>query len=337
MIRYLILNGIHVRGFQMLHSPVLVSPLPLFGACMFAHALASRLGLESRGVMPLVHRVEPHMDALPVQNRKPAKNAKPEQQTIFQLYSNSKRGACGYMVGQKKDGGDYAKDYEGPQSMSFQPSITGSGCFSIVIRIAGDRDGLEKTIRQEKLRKLRFAGGYIDEVERITVKDELPRYLPSGYCLMDASDEVQRDLARGRGIVESILIRERRGKMRSEEMDDDAIDAAELNAEEPEIISDITDESGIQSDSQGEPYEQRIPTTLGYALLGDAKPRTGARPGPGGEPIDSAPAESMIGLVRLVNTRRISAKDTPFWTLNWRTETESSPPFDYCLLTQSAA
>ncbi len=288
MASYIQIENMSVRGFQAMQTLNLITPLPLFPACMFAHALASKLGVKDDGVALVIHDARVRAEAMP------------NKQFIETTLHGQRGGNC-YSIGKSKAGGDYA-DPKGkplaPQAMSGQPQASADGVFSLVIRVDGDVGTKEKVLSQ--IGKMRFAGGRIDNTPYVVITDTLPEWLPpAGRVVQSASEDVQRQLNSGKDIVESVFGRE----------------TAKGDAEVPRIT---------------------LPATVGYAAISDFKPRDGARIGPSGEDLAVAPAEAMVGLFHLVNTRHVHLHEqSVFWNLEWGRESSCAAPFDYCHLIQS--
>lgn len=330
---YLLIEHIQVRGFQMLQTPTIATPVPLFAASMLAHAIVDRArgsGVaqsKTTGIALIVHETFLHAETVIVTN----KNQYPV------LSAHIKRGACGYLVGKAGKGGDYASNATSPASMAQQPLMQASGRFSLLIQCDDVNFGdLDTTLRQ-KLLRMRLAGGYIDKIGRITGSHEMPT-LPLGKVVMDASSLIQSRLDAGENIVQAMM----NSMYFNPDVDDDSEVSVADNDADPDHDQSIEGTEPADTGNakkarrKAPPPPLRVPVTVGYALLGELKQRQGARLAPAtsrtpNEVIPAAPAEPMCGLTELITTRQAEKEGRDvLWRFGWKHDHD----IDYCILQQ---
>ncbi|WP_096365896.1 hypothetical protein [Thiohalobacter thiocyanaticus] len=329
---YVVIDNMSVRGFQAMQTPTIVSPAPVFATYMFSHALIERMngkleyGFKLHGVSMILHEARMDTDAIPSVSK--GGGAYVNEHVV------SKRGACGYCIGGKNVGSDMGGDYSSrsvsPFSVASQPSVTASCVVSLILKVSG----FDSEEAEELVRTMRFAGGSIDDIGGIRIyENDLPSRLPPGRFFMDARDKVESRLKTGANIVEAMFSRD--NAITEEVAGDGATEmgspaeASVSGNNDVEVEAEDLEESGDSATRLG--YVQYMPATLGYALLGDLKPREGARLGPDGEQIPAAPAEAMVGLVGLENVYEVMNSDRNiFWEFNW----DNDGDIPYCVIQQ---
>lgn len=331
---YVVIDNIKIRGYQAMQTPTIVSAMPVFAGYMFSHALIEKQNekgehrFKLHGVSMILHevRMDMDMDAIPTVSK--------DKDVYINQHIISKRGACGYCIGGKSVGTDMGGDYSSrsvsPFSVASQPSVTASCVVSLVLKVSGFNSKKAESL----IRTMRFAGGSIDDFGHISVyEDALPNLLPPGKFLMNAREKVVSRLESGANIVEamfsldSVNTGEVTGEIHTETKSPE--EATVSDDDGVEVEAEDMDEFVDTSTRQG--YVHYMPATLGYALLGDLKPREGARLGPDGEPIPAAPAEAMVGLVGLENVYEVMNSDrNTFWEFNWHNDGD----IPYCVIQQ---
>lgn len=324
--KYAVIDNIKVRGFQAMQTPTIVSAAPVFAGYMFSHALLEKMsqglmqGFTLHGVSMILHEARMDMDAFPGMKEG-------EDNGVI-----SKRGAVGYCIGGKSVGSDMGGDYSSrsvsPFSVASQPSVTASCVVSLVMKVSG----FDSEKARELLRFMRFAGGSIDGFGDIKIyEDDLPPRLPPGKFFMDARAKVESRLEAGANIVEALFARDTPTSAENPE-DEGFVGAAPAAQSAPENDSDKDKAEDLEEfTADRQEYVHYMPATVGYALLGDLKPRTGARLGPDDEVIPAAPAEAMVGLVGLENVYKVmNSGRNIFWEFKWGNDGD----IRYCTIQQ---
>lgn len=195
----IVIPHIIVRGANMLQTPSLIAPVPVFASHMMAEAM------RHAGVFDSAYET-----ALIIHKAKPEVEFQPSEIGGLGFELHNKRGACGYFVsnGSKGsgNGGDYASGSKGPSGMSYQPHAICDLDISLLIRT--DDENVDGQSVAKFFRHARLAGGVIDSHHEINYFDSLrsaSEALPSGFFITDASRAAQLRLDDGEHVAHAVM------------------------------------------------------------------------------------------------------------------------------------
>ena len=180
----------------MMQTPSILSPLPVFAANMFGHAIGARLNSPVNEVGIIFHQAWPDVEYFPSSGT---------SQTFLNASLINKRGATAFTIKGEPNGGDYANS-AGVDGMSYQPGATATVELSLLLKLTR---GFKLDSLKNQMRAAKIGGGQVLHYKKILeFGDDLSEVfskLPSGYWVSDASEVVKKRMALGYSIAESVL------------------------------------------------------------------------------------------------------------------------------------
>lgn len=194
---YALIPHIRIKGVNMMQTPSILTPVPVFAANMFAHAVGARIGSEVDAVGIVFHQAWPDVEYYPSSGT---------SKTFLNPSLINKRGACAFTVKGETNGGDYAGGGQSVEAMSYQPGATATVELSLLFHFP---DGFSLDALKDQMRSARIGGGRVMSygfIQAIEDDIELAKSkLPSGYWVSEASDVVIKRMALGQSITEAVL------------------------------------------------------------------------------------------------------------------------------------
>lgn len=195
MSAYIVLKNIRVNRLNMLQSPYLYSPAPVFSSVCAGHKLGCVLGCNVDGVGIVHHKASPLIERIP------------------QL---PEKGGKGYMASRPvqfhgtPSGSEEKKAPKAPNALSLQPTVTAHLEISLVFKVSGSMPSLEDI--KDATRTLRISGGVIADLRKsqICAEDTLANALDktnNGFWIEDAMDVVSQRLEDGHDPVSAVFLR----------------------------------------------------------------------------------------------------------------------------------
>jgi len=196
---YALIPHILIKGVNMMQTPSILTPIPVFAANMFAHAVGARIGSDVASVGIVFHQAWPDVEYYPSAGT---------STTFLNPSLINKRGACAFTVKGETNGGDYAGSGQSVEGMSYQPGATTTVELSLLLHFP---DGFSLDDLKDQMRSARIGGGrvmsygFIQSFEN-DISHAIDK-LPAGYWLAEASDVVAKRLALGESMTEALLTR----------------------------------------------------------------------------------------------------------------------------------
>lgn len=198
---FVIIPHINIKGVNMMQTPSVLTPVPLFASTMFAHAIGAELGSTVTEVGVVFHQAWPDVEYFP-------NKSKDGKRVYLNPSLINKRGACGYLIKGEPNGGDYASGTKSPDGMAYQAGATATVKISLLLHFT---NGVELAGLIKKMKTAKIGGGQVTHFGEIKVVDDnihsAIQSLPSGYFIEDASAVVQKRLEGGESITEAVLTR----------------------------------------------------------------------------------------------------------------------------------
>jgi CRISPR-associated protein Csy2 len=196
---YALIPHIKIKGVNMMQTPSILSPIPVFAANMFAHAVGSRLRAPVDEVGIIFHQAWPDVEYFPSNGT---------TKTFLNPSLINKRGACAFTIKGELNGGDYANPGKSVEAMSYQPGATATVELSLLLHFP---NGFSLDALKDQMKSARIAGGKVITSGNIKVFEDNLNHalanLPSGYWVSDASEVVNKRLVLGASIGEAVLTR----------------------------------------------------------------------------------------------------------------------------------
>ncbi|EFI34392.1 CRISPR-associated protein Csy2 [Desulfonatronospira thiodismutans ASO3-1] len=188
---YLIFNNLMVRRANMMQSPYLYAPVPVFPSVCTGHKLGCMLDCEVDGVGVVHHRAEPLIEQMAQMNQ--GSNRVNIVTSPIQF-----RGTPSGKQVNTKD----------PIGLPMQPTMTAHLEISLIFRVNGRVPTVEAA--REAMQGLRIAGGSLNYISsrRVKLKDDLIGALAevsNGFWISDAMHLVQQRLDEGFDPVSAIF------------------------------------------------------------------------------------------------------------------------------------
>lgn len=193
---FLLVPNMQIKCASMLQTPAVLTPLPVFAAVMFSHALGERVGSSVLGAGVVFHDASPKIEEM----------IGADFYITRQLIN--KRGACAFYVSKEKNGGDYSsKSQETPTGMSYQPHASMDCELTLVLKLS--KAASMQKVKDELLRS-KVAGGVVANADKLkpvffdNFREVMDR-VSSGFWVYDAKETVARRRLSGLDPVEAVL------------------------------------------------------------------------------------------------------------------------------------
>lgn len=177
---YMLLRGMRVQRANIMQTPFVASPAPVFAAVMLGHMLASRLGVRDLGVGIVHHAAEIDVENLPTKSDWLSPSA-----TLYRGATNESGAA--------------------PMAAPMIPAITAALHVSLIVRL-DDHPGQEQA--QRVVRLARLAGGTVGTPPTVVFFDTLQEAIRAcgrGFWIGDATETVRQRIQSGASAHEAVL------------------------------------------------------------------------------------------------------------------------------------
>jgi CRISPR-associated protein Csy2 len=177
---YMLLKNMRVQRANIMQTPFVASPAPVFAAVMLGHMLADRLGVRDLGVGIVHHAAEIDVESLPTKSDWLLPSA------VLYRGATNESGAA-------------------PTGAPMIPAITATLHLSLIVRL-DDHPGQERAQRIVGLARL--AGGTVSAPPTVVFFESLQDAIQAcgrGFWVSDATEMVRERLRNGTTVQEAVL------------------------------------------------------------------------------------------------------------------------------------